>query len=58
MNDKLHTNLGNIIYIYDVLKKYSDVDHIKKIKFEQAVRIKEKDSDDLYTIIPQDIKMW
>lgn len=29
---------------------------VEKIKFEQAVRIKEKDSDDLYTIIPQDIK--
>lgn len=32
MEDKLHTNLGNIIYIYDVLKKYSDVDHILSIK--------------------------
>ena len=29
---------------------------VEKIKFEQAVRIKEKGSDDLYTIIPQDIK--
>lgn len=32
MKDKLHTNLGNIIYIYDVLKKYSDVDHILSVK--------------------------
>lgn len=32
MKDKLHTNLGNIIYIYEVLKKYSDVDHILSIK--------------------------
>ena len=29
---------------------------VEKIKFEQAVRIKETGSDDLYTIIPQDIK--
>lgn len=29
---------------------------VEKIKFEQAVRIKEKGSDDLCTIIPQDIK--
>lgn len=29
---------------------------VEKIKFEQAVRIKEKGDDDLYTIIPQDIK--
>jgi len=32
MKDKLHTNLGNIIYIYDVLKKYSDMDHILSVK--------------------------
>ncbi len=32
MKDKLHTNLGNIIYIYDVLKKYSDVNHILSVK--------------------------
>lgn len=32
MIDKLHTNLGNIIYIYEVLKKYSDVDHILSVK--------------------------
>ena len=32
MKDVLHTNLGNIIYIYDVLKKYSDVDHILSVK--------------------------
>ncbi len=29
---------------------------VEKIKFEQAVRIKENGSDDLYTIMPQDIK--
>ncbi len=29
---------------------------VEKIKFEQAVRIKEKGSDDLYTITPQDIR--
>lgn len=29
---------------------------VEKIKFEQAVRIKEKGSDDLFTIMPQDIK--
>lgn len=29
---------------------------IEKIKFEQAVRIKEKGSDDLFAIMPQDIK--
>ena len=29
---------------------------VEKIKFEQAMRIKEKDSEDLYTITPQDIK--
>lgn len=32
MKDKLHTNLGNIIYIYDVLKKYSDMNHILSVK--------------------------
>ena len=32
MKDKLHTNLGNIIYIYEVLKKYSDVEHILSVK--------------------------
>ena len=32
MKDELHTNLGNIIYIYEVLKKYSDVDHILSVK--------------------------
>lgn len=32
MKDNLHTNLGNIIYIYEVLKKYSDVDHILSVK--------------------------
>lgn len=30
---------------------------VEKIKFEQAVRIKEKSSDDLYTIMMQDIKI-
>ena len=29
---------------------------VEKIKFEQAVRIKEGGSDDLYEILPQDIK--
>ena len=29
---------------------------LEKIKFEQAMRIKETGSDDLYTIMPQDIK--
>ena len=32
MKDKLHTNLGNIIYIYEVLKRHSDVEHILSIK--------------------------
>lgn len=32
MKDELHTNLGNIIYIYEVLKKYSDVEHMLSIK--------------------------
>ena len=32
MKDKLNTNLGNIIYIYNVLKKYSDEEHILSVK--------------------------
>ncbi|MDR0978542.1 MAG: hypothetical protein LBL91_01135 [Lachnospiraceae bacterium] len=32
MPDILHTNLGNIFYIYEVLKKYSDIDHILSTK--------------------------
>lgn len=31
MKDSLHSNLGNIMYIYEVLKKYSDVNHILSV---------------------------
>ena len=32
MSEPLHTNLGNIIYIYEILNKYSDVNHILSVK--------------------------
>lgn len=32
MSDVLHTNLGNIFYIYNILKKYSDINHILSVK--------------------------
>ena len=32
MSETLHSNLGNIVYIYEVLKKYSDVNHILSVK--------------------------
>lgn len=32
MADVLHSNLGNSIYIYEILKKYSDSEHILSVK--------------------------
>lgn len=41
MKDTLHSNLGNIMYIYEVLKKYSDVNHILSIS--EIIEYIEKD---------------
>lgn len=56
MKDALHTNLGNIIYIYQVLKKYSDVDHILSIK-DIIKYVKEEFDEEIEDRTVSEIKM-